>query len=971
MERRTFASILGLAAGSLLSAAAPARAQDADADGVADAADAFPCDAARASVSFFPGQSTSALFAFEDQWPGPTDLDFNDVAVRVHYRLERDAAGGVASLLAIFDPVALGGDFSSGLGLQLPASREGVTARRRVGGGEWQAVALEADASATMLLSPNLRELYDGAPGRINSRPGEARQRGQRLELELTFAAPAALSQAAAPFDVFIFRSDDPGHQIHLPQYAGTAAMRTALFNSGHDASSATRRFVHRSGVPAALNLMTTTRYPLEGVSIGELFPGIARFAASGGASDAAFYSSDVVAARGHEVPADAIEAPGAASTDCVARVGAGPLSAAILADAPSGYWPLDDADGAAARDASGNGRHGSYRGTVRRQQPGPAGAAVALDGAGWVSTPVALSTLMPSTQGTVTAIVRIPERLQDSSSLGYPGTMPQAIWSSWAYFQGVTAGRFGGVSGLHFWSFYTGSDDRRVSVQAQRGDWLHVAWVMRDGRLRAYVNGVEVSVAATEAMAGMGTFVIGRNDQLNGTFAGSLQHVATFPVGLSAERVRAHAAAAGLLAPATAPLSCSAIRAADPSAPSGYYDIDADGDLEGSAPPFRVYCEMTLDGGGWELVFLQDETANLHTTTRGYDLDVFRQRANASEALLGYLGADGRPTGNFARFPVPPSWRGRSPLAQPGTDVVVRTAVNGEDVGDRTLRFGTGSFNARCEDGWTSTWGRVCIRDTAAPFFSGFAASDPEFCAHSQELYSAAACAASSRRFFIALRARADLVAQPVISDGVTQGSAGRSCADLAARGHDRGDGLYWLDPDGGDTTNAFQATCLMGADGGGWTLVYQHRPSASLASSSIGYDLVDAALMAEARHALIGYRTAAGAVTGRVARFPLPADWLARNPLSAPPTDVWVETHVDGVAQGSRLLRYGTGSFSTRCEDPWTGTWGRLCIQSTRAPFFSSFAHSYAETCAYSDEAWNAATCSATDRGFFIAVR
>ena len=131
MKRR----LLGLGLASLVALPAAAFAQDSDGDGVANASDAYPCDSTRASVSFFPGQSTSALLAFEDQWPGHTDVDYNDVAVRAHYRLERNASGNVVQLHAVIDPVASGGDLSNGLGLVLPTSRTGVTARRRVGGG--------------------------------------------------------------------------------------------------------------------------------------------------------------------------------------------------------------------------------------------------------------------------------------------------------------------------------------------------------------------------------------------------------------------------------------------------------------------------------------------------------------------------------------------------------------------------------------------------------------------------------------------------------------------------------------------------------------------------------------------------------------------------------------------------------------------------------------------------------------------
>jgi hypothetical protein len=83
-----------LGVGAMLFASAPALAQqDSDSDGVLDSADPFPCDSSRAAVSWFPGETTSALLTYEDQWPDATDADFNDVALRAHYRVERNAAG--------------------------------------------------------------------------------------------------------------------------------------------------------------------------------------------------------------------------------------------------------------------------------------------------------------------------------------------------------------------------------------------------------------------------------------------------------------------------------------------------------------------------------------------------------------------------------------------------------------------------------------------------------------------------------------------------------------------------------------------------------------------------------------------------------------------------------------------------------------------------------------------------------------
>ena len=277
----------------------PALGQDRDGDGVPDAADAFPCDPALASVVYAPSQSGWMLLAFEDLWPTWTDLDYNDVVVRTHLRIERDAQGRARRLVAFFAPAALGGDQSNGLGLQLPVSASGASARRRVGAGGWEPLAFQGDANATLILSENTRELFGGVEGPINSRSDRPTLAGAMLELEITFASPVTLNTGLAPFDVFIFRSGSFGHQIHFPPYGGTAAMSSGLFGVENDASTPGRFFVHRNGTPFALNLQDTAMYPAEGVAIDQLFPNIVDFAASGGASSQDFYLVGAAPAHG------------------------------------------------------------------------------------------------------------------------------------------------------------------------------------------------------------------------------------------------------------------------------------------------------------------------------------------------------------------------------------------------------------------------------------------------------------------------------------------------------------------------------------------------------------------------------------------------------------------------------------------------------------------------------------------------
>lgn len=55
----------------------------------------------------------------------------------------------------------------------------------------------------------------------------------------------------------------------------------------------------------------------------------------------------------------------------------------------------------------------------------------------------------------------------------------------------------------------------------------------------------------------------------------------------------------------------------------------------------------------------------------------------------------------------------------------------------------------------------------------------------------------------------------------GYTKMNPGLHCLDILKTGHSRGDGLYWIDPDGGSPVNSFPAHCDMSTERGGWTLL------------------------------------------------------------------------------------------------------------------------------------------------------
>jgi LruC domain-containing protein len=295
---RTFKSLL--LASSLLAAApgaALAAPGDIDNDGVADGADAFPCDPSAVASVFAPGENQHGLLLFEDQWPVNGDLDFNDVAVAYNYVINLNAQGQATSLQLTLNTLALGGQIANDIMLRLPVPASAVgTVERNFKGAAPERVALEAgEPEAVVRLVADVRSLFPAnASTVVNTRAGDGYLPAKPLNVVVRFRQPVALSAAAAPFDVFLARTGSPGHQVHLPQYAGTARMDAALFGTADDGSTANRHFVNRQGLPFALNVPSNIAWPREWQSIEGAYPDIIRFAASAGGEAGNWYATNV-----------------------------------------------------------------------------------------------------------------------------------------------------------------------------------------------------------------------------------------------------------------------------------------------------------------------------------------------------------------------------------------------------------------------------------------------------------------------------------------------------------------------------------------------------------------------------------------------------------------------------------------------------------------------------------------------------
>jgi LruC domain-containing protein len=287
------------------------------------------CDPAFASVSFAPARGEFAMLLFEDNWPQNGDLDFNDQVVAYNFAFGQDESGQTISLLARFRLLANIAGLHNGLYLHLPISALAGATVVRTQDGISSAQAPVSDEHA--LVIPIVADT--------------STLQGSSIDILVHFARPVDLDVSTAPCDLFIARTDNFRHQIHLPTYGGTERMDRRLFGTENDGSSSERHFVNRNGLPFALNVPQFVPWPQETVAIDRVYPGIVGFAQSGGVQHIAWYiedgrslslSSDPTGTTAPSVDTSPLEFPcsGDALFDGGTADGAGGPSDAGVADA-------------------------------------------------------------------------------------------------------------------------------------------------------------------------------------------------------------------------------------------------------------------------------------------------------------------------------------------------------------------------------------------------------------------------------------------------------------------------------------------------------------------------------------------------------------------------------------------------------------------------------------------------------------
>ncbi len=247
---------------------------DTDQDGIPDVIDDYPNDPEAATDVYTPSALGNGTYAFEDFWPQKGDYDFNDMVVSYRYTNVLNSQNQSVRFKMDITLKAIGAGYHHGFGIELDVDKskvESVTGNALNGSlVTVEANGLEANQNKAVVIIFN--DTFDhmrppaGAQF-VNTDDTEAYVEPVTFNVVIEFTEPIDPETIGnAPFNPFIFFSNDRSREIHLAGRAPTNLADQALFGTEDDDSGIeTGKFYQdANNLPWAIHVMHEFRYPME-----------------------------------------------------------------------------------------------------------------------------------------------------------------------------------------------------------------------------------------------------------------------------------------------------------------------------------------------------------------------------------------------------------------------------------------------------------------------------------------------------------------------------------------------------------------------------------------------------------------------------------------------------------------------------------------------------------------------------------
>ena len=264
---------------------------DSDNDGVADDVDDYPNNPnlAYANISPYSGYKT---IAFEDLWPSMGDFDFNDLMIKTKIVYRSNAQNKLVDAQATIILSAIGAGFHNGIGLQYINSSD-----VQISGIVSSVSGASMDASDNNCIKI-CNDVFDEQTTYYTNTSFSLLGTPDTLSFTITF------NQSGNGFtfndineDFYIFRSNERGLEIHVPNRPPTSAATASYFGTFDDNSNASQGVYYKTAnnLPWAIELINGSNYfhnPLEKIEIIDAYPQFQSWATSSGSTNTTWYAS-------------------------------------------------------------------------------------------------------------------------------------------------------------------------------------------------------------------------------------------------------------------------------------------------------------------------------------------------------------------------------------------------------------------------------------------------------------------------------------------------------------------------------------------------------------------------------------------------------------------------------------------------------------------------------------------------------
>lgn len=275
---------------------------DSDGDGVIDPLDEFPQDSSKNVISYYPAKDSQVLMGYEDLFPSKGDYDFNDLVVGVYCEQDLDGATGVQEIRYKVEVKAMGAGYPNGLKLRLgvPASKVETMHLASSRLGILPVVVDESEPGLTVRIFENAhQEIQKRGSCKFSNTEADCQEViGSEFSLTIKFLEPvnletenvySNLALVQAPFDLFLYRTNQESLEIHMPGIPGTNKFDNSLLGSGD--SDPEQHFLTKYGHPWVMQFPDVNfDWPIERVDIIRAYPFMQEWVETAGSKSSDWY---------------------------------------------------------------------------------------------------------------------------------------------------------------------------------------------------------------------------------------------------------------------------------------------------------------------------------------------------------------------------------------------------------------------------------------------------------------------------------------------------------------------------------------------------------------------------------------------------------------------------------------------------------------------------------------------------------